>query len=50
MSGKPEMSHIQSHTEYVRSRRTCPGCGTGVPVESSRAAVSLCENCRPNPA
>ncbi|WP_312616765.1 hypothetical protein [Haloarcula sp. 1CSR25-25] len=45
MSGKRDIDHIQSHTEYVRSHRTCRRCGTSVPAASGRAPEELCEKC-----
>jgi len=45
MRSKRDITHIQSHTEYVRSQRTCRGCGTSVPAASGQAPDELCENC-----
>ena len=44
MSGKRDIEHIQSHTEYVRSQRTCRSCGTSIPA-AGRAPDELCEKC-----
>ncbi len=45
MSGNRDIAHIQSHTEYVRSQRTCRRCGSSIPAASGRAPDELCENC-----
>jgi hypothetical protein len=38
-------SSVVSHTEYVRGRFQCAGCGASVPAEK-RAGGRLCVTCR----
>jgi formylmethanofuran dehydrogenase subunit E len=37
---------IESHTQYVRSRVQCPGCGERIPAEGTEAEEPLCLRCR----
>jgi hypothetical protein len=44
MSGETERSTVATHTEYVRTRIQCVGCGMSVPTEKS--GRRLCDRCR----
>jgi hypothetical protein len=43
--GERSRAPIVSHTEYVRGRFQCAGCGASVPAEQ-RAEGRLCVTCR----
>ncbi|WP_338741256.1 hypothetical protein [Haloplanus salilacus] len=45
MSRNHTTSRIASHTEYVRSRYRCPGCGEVVPRDGDRVEGTLCVHC-----
>jgi hypothetical protein len=46
MPAKGDISPVQSHTEYVRTRARCPGCGNRIPAEAGRADSQLCVDCK----
>lgn len=46
MPGNTGKSTVASHTEYVRTRVRCPGCGEHVSADGGRPKGGLCANCR----
>ncbi|WP_248897972.1 hypothetical protein [Haloplanus halobius] len=45
MSKSSQRSTIESHTEYVRGRIRCPGCGERVPRDGIGADGTHCVRC-----
>ena len=45
MPAERDISPVQSHTEYARTRARCPGCGNRIPAEAGRTDRRLCADC-----